>query len=69
MKLGYCTTYKLGDKVKPITKDEDCPVMNICSIQLCASQNGIRETYQVDWFEEGAFRECWVECHQIKGIK
>ena len=38
MKIGYCTTYKLGDKVKPITKEEDCPVMNICSIQLCASQ-------------------------------
>ena len=69
MKIGYCTTFKLGDKVKPITKDEDYPIMTVCAIQLGQTSNGIKELYQVDWFENGNFIDKWVEIHQIKGIK
>ena len=69
MKIGYCTTFKLGDKVKPITKDEDYPIMTVCAIQLNSSQNGVKEIYQVDWFENGNFMDKWVEIHQITGIK
>ena len=69
LKIGYCTTFKLGDKVKPITKDEDYPIMTVCAIQLNSAQNGIKELFQVDWFSEGSFMDKWVEAHQIKGIK
>lgn len=67
-KIGYCTSFKLGDKVKPITKDDDFPIMTICAIQIKASLNGIIEQYQVDWFSDGAFKDQWVDAHQIEKV-
>ena len=65
MNIGYCTKFKLGEKVKPITQEDECPIMTICAIQIVQAQNAIRETYQVDYFD-GAFHEVGVEAHQIK---
>ena len=68
MKIGYCTKYHLGDKVIPVINNDDYPIMTICAIQLVSSQGGIRETYLVDWFDNG-FSDCWVETHQITKAK
>ena len=68
MKLGYFTTFKLGDKVKPVTNDEDYPIMTVCAIQLGQMGSNIKELYQVDWFKDGAFMDKWVECHQIAKV-
>jgi len=66
--IGYCTTFKLGDKVKPIASDDDTPLMTVCTIQLSATKNVINEYYEVAWFADGVFKEQWVKDHQIKKV-
>ena len=63
-KIGYCTSFQLGDKVKPVGQKDFEPIMTVCAIQIRQSQTGVQEEFQVDWFD-GTFNTGWVEAHQI----
>lgn len=63
--IGYCTSFQLGAKVKPVGQEYTRPTMTVCAIQIKQSQTGISEEFMVDWFEDGAFHTDWVEAHQI----